>query len=201
MQKIIAVLALAVAACGGASGSSSNGNLAKVEQLNTLAQDVSTTATTYGTQAGGMTDGTTCTGDETTYDGQVRPMIDEMQAMGPAMDQMMGSLGRSGDADMSCAAAAMMAELDRHRAAACASTTDMGPNMTEAQQHVAAMKGWADHQLVRSYDMGTMMGSGTGSGMGGGMGGGGMGGGGMGGGGMATGHCVRNQDGTYTLQP
>jgi hypothetical protein len=102
---------------------------------------------------------------------------------------------------MACAAAAMVAELDRHQAAACASAGDMAPNVTEAQQHVATMTDWADHQLVRSHDMGTMMDAGGGGMMGGGGMGGGMGGGGMGGGGMSTGHCVQNQDGTYTLQP
>jgi hypothetical protein len=93
---------------------------------------------------------------------------------------------------MTCAADAMMAELDHHHDVACASATDMGPNITEAHRHVTAMTQWADHQLTRSSDLGSMMG--------GGMGGGGMGGGGMMTGGGATGHCVHNQDGTYSLQ-
>jgi hypothetical protein len=79
-----------------------------------------------------------------------------------------------------------MAELDRHKAAACASATDMAPNKTEAQQHVAAMTQWADHEMSRSAEMGSMMGTTMG---------------GMGGGGTTTGHCVHNADGSYTMQP
>jgi hypothetical protein len=156
--------------------------------LNNLAQDTAHAATSYGAQAEGMTDVTSCSSAEATYESQVRPMISRMQSMGPTMDQMMSSLGQATDADMACGAGAMMAELDRHHAAACASATDMGPNKTEAQHHVAMMTEWADHQVVRSYAMGSMMGSGMGS----------MG---MGGSGMTTGHCVQNPDGTYSMQP
>jgi hypothetical protein len=182
MRVTFVMLVLTGAACGGSGTPSSSTD---VQALNTLAQDVSTAASAYGAQAGGMTDLPGCNAGEAGYDGQVRPMIAQMEGMGPAMDQMMSSLGHAGDADMVCSAHAMMAELDRHHAAACASTTDMGPNRTEAQHHVDAMKEWADHQLVRSHDMGTMMGSGMG---------------GMGGGGMTTGHCV-DQGGTLTMQP
>jgi hypothetical protein len=88
------------------------------------------------------------------------------------------------DADMTCTADAMMAELDRHHAVACASTSDMGPNVTEAQQHVAAMTDWADHQMARSQELGGMMG-GTG---------------GMGGTGSPSGHCVHDDTG-YHMGP
>jgi hypothetical protein len=142
-------------------------------------------AAAYGTQASGMTDVNACNADETSYDAQVRSMIEQMKGMAPGMDQMMSSLGQGSDADMTCAANAMMAELDHHKGVACSSTIDMGPNKTEAQHHVAVMTQWADHQMVRSEDMGSMMGSGMG---------------GMGGGGLSTGHCVLNGDGTYSMQ-
>jgi hypothetical protein len=86
---------------------------------------------------------------------------------------------------MGCAANAMMAELDRHQTAACASTTDMAPNEGEAQQHVAAMTQWASHEMARSHDLASMAGMGMGN---------------MGSG-TAGGHCVHNVDGSYTLQP
>jgi len=181
MRTTIVAVAFAVAACGGSSSSSGSDPKA----LNTLSQNVAAAAGAYGTQAGGMMDVSACDTDETSYDAQVRPMVEQMQGMAPGMDQMMGSLGHGSDADMTCAADAMMAELDHHKGVACSSMSDMGPNKTEAQQHVAAMTKWADHQMVRSDDMGSMMGTGMG---------------GMGGGGMTTGHCVHNSDGTYTLQ-
>ena len=76
----------------------------------------------------------------------------------------------------------MMAELDRHKAVACASSTDMALNKTEAQQHVTTMTRWADHGMARSAEMGMGMG-------------------GMGGSGTTTGHCVHNADGSYTMHP
>jgi hypothetical protein len=153
--------------------------------MNSLSENISSAAAAYGTQANGMTSATACGTDETGYDAQVRPMVEQMTGMAPGMDQKMGSMGHGGDADMTCAADAMMAELDRHKGAACTSATDMGPNVTEAQHHVATMTQWADHQMVRSDELGSMMGTGMG---------------GMGGGGMTTGECVRNADGTYTMK-
>ncbi len=182
MRRTIFVLVLGTAACGGGSGSSG----ASPQTMNALAQSISSAATAYGTHAGGMMDVTACNGDEASYDGQVRPMVEHMQSMGPQMDQLMSSMGHGTDADMTCAANAMMAELDRHQGVACSSMTDMAPNKAEAQQHVSAMNQWADHQMVRSDDMGSMMGSGMG--------------GGMGGGGMTTGHCVQNPDGTFSME-
>ncbi len=179
MRTTLVALAVAfvAAACGGSSGSSGDGP----RTLNSLSQNVSAAAEAYGIQASSMTDPMSCNADESSYDAQLRPMVEQMQAMAPGMDQSMSSMGHGDDADMACAANAMMAELDRHKGVACSSTTDMGPNKTEAQNHVAFMTQWADHQIVRSDEMGSMMGTG------------GM------GGEMKTGHCVHNADGTYTM--
>lgn len=185
LKALLAVPLLAAAACGGGSGSS-GATAADVRQLNTLSQQVLGAEGSYGAAAGAMTDMMSCQSAQSGYDGQVRPMVDEMQAMGPAMDQQMSGMGHPADADLACAADAMMAELDHHQSAACASASDMPANMAEAADHVAAMTGWADHQLARSHDMGSMSGMGMG---------------GMGGGGMTTGHCVRNGDGTFTMGP
>lgn len=182
MRHAVLILALAAAACGGTSGSSSG---ADPRNLNALSQSIVSAAAAYGVQASAMTDATACNGDETGYDGQVRPMVEQMQSMGPQMDQMMSSMGRGADADMACAANAMMAELDHHKGMACSSPADMGPNEVEAQRHVGAMTEWADHQMVRSHDMGSMEGMGMG---------------GMGGGGMMTGRCVDNGDGTFKME-
>jgi hypothetical protein len=182
MRYLAVVLAVAASACGGSSSAVTS---ADVQRFNSVSHDVASAATTYGTQASGMTDAASCSSTQSAYDGRVRPMVGQLQRMGPGMDDKMASMHQAPDADMECAANAMSAELDRHAGVACASATDMAPNRLEAQQHVAAMTAWADHEMARSAEMGTMMGTG------------GM----MGGGGTPAGHCVRNADGSYTLQP
>lgn len=184
MRKALLLLTvLSAAACGGnTSGLSS----AEIQAFNAAALGVSTAAEGYGTQAAAMTSTATCTSAQGAYDPQARPDVVEMQGMGAAMDRSMGSMGHMTDRDIACASGAMMAELDRHAAVACASAADMTANMAEARQHVASMTQWANHQMVRSNAMGSMMGTGMG---------------GMAGGGMTTGHCIHNADGTYTMLP
>ena len=176
-------LALALAACG---GSTSGPDTAEIQAFNAAAQGVSVAAATYGTQAAAMTTPGSCTAAQNAYDAQVRPMVGQMQGMGSSMDGMMDSMGHMDADDMGCSANAMMAELDRHRAVACTSTTDMSPNQAEAQHHVASMTQWAGHAEGRSHDLASM----TGMGMGG-----------MMGSGTTTGHCIHGVDGGYTFQP
>ena len=182
MRYTALVVALATLACGGSSSSGSTGT---PQAMNALAQEVSTAANAYDALAAGMSGAADCSSDENQYDAQVRPQITQMLDMGPQMDtMMMGSLGDPADADMTCAADAMMAELDHHRSLACSSATDMGPNVDEAHRHATAMMQWADHEMARTSAMGSMMGGGMG---------------GMPGGGMSTGHCVKSGDGSYSM--
>ena len=183
MRKALLLLTVLSTACGGnTSGVSS----AEIQAFNAAALGVSTAAASYGTQAAAMTSTATCISAQGAYDPQARPKVLEMQGMGPGMDRGMGSMGHMADRDMACAANAMMVELDRHASIACASAADMTANKAEAQQHVATMTQWADHQMVRSNEMGSMMGTGMG---------------GMAGGGTTTGHCVHDADGSYTMLP
>lgn len=175
-------LALTLAACG---GSTTGLDTAEIQAFNASAQGVSAAATTYGTQAATMTSPATCGSIQASYDSQVRPMVEQMQGMGADMDAMMGSMGHMDAQDIGCSADAMRVELDRHRAVACASTTDMVPNKAEAQRHVGAMTQWASHAKGRSHDLATMSGMGMG----------GM------GSGTTGGHCIHNADGSYTFQP
>ena len=179
-------LPLGLAACGGTSGFESS----QVQAFASASQAVAASAASYATQATTMTSASSCSGIQGAYDSQVRPMVGSMQGMGPSMDEMMGSMNHMGDADMECGAYAMMAELDRHRAVACASSTDMAPNVAEARQHATTMTGWANHQEARAHELGSMMGMG---GMMGGSGGTGS--------TSSTGRCVHGPDGSYTIQP
>jgi hypothetical protein len=175
-------LALSLAACG---GSMSGLNSTEIQAFNSAAQGVSTAAASYGTQAATMTSSATCATAQDTYDLQARPLVGQMQGMGSSMDAMMGSMNHMDAEDMGCSANAMMAELDRHRTVACASTADMTPNKTDAQQHVATMAQWASHEMGRSHDLGSMAGMGMGNMVSG----------------TTTGHCIHNTDGSYTFQP
>lgn len=181
-RNALVVVALLLAACGSSSGP----DTAVIQSFNTASQIVSGAVTAYGVQAAAMTSLASCGDAQGNYDAQARPMVAEMQGMGPMMDSMMGSMGHMDEGDMTCSANAMLAELNRHRAVACASTTDMAPNQAEARQHVASMSRWADHAMNRSRDLGSMAGMGMG---------------GMMGSGTTTGRCVHGTDGTYTLQP
>ncbi|MBP1654715.1 MAG: hypothetical protein H6Q28_1271, partial [Bacteroidetes bacterium] len=136
-------MALTLAACG---GSTSGLNTAEIQAFNASAQGVSAAVTTYGTQASAMTSVATCTSAETSYDTQVRPMVGQMQGMGADMDAMMGTMNHVDAEDMGCSANAMLAELNRHQAVACASTTDMTPNKNEAQPLPRPrLHGWDEH--------------------------------------------------------
>jgi hypothetical protein len=153
-----------------------------VDGFHAGAQEIAAAASGYGAAAGGMADVAACRTGQSGYDGVVRPMVEQMRAIAGPMDENMTSMGgQAASADMQCGADAMRWELDRHASLACASTGDMTPNRTEAARHVQAMTEWADHQRVRSEQMGSMMGMGGMSGDG------------------STGTCQRNADGSYTL--
>lgn len=179
-MAVAVVVWVALAACGGSDGSSGPASAAEVRDFSASARAISSAATAHGTTAAAMTDRDACTSEESAYDARVRPILDHMASRSEAMDEQMSSMGRSADADMTCATDALRAELDLHASIACASRTDMGPNRTEAARHVQAMTEWAEHQRVRSEELGSMMGVGGMSGSG------------------ATGTCRRNADGSYT---
>lgn len=184
------VVAAAVVVVTGCGSDAHGVSQADVQAYGALSRQISTAATAYGTAANATIDVTNCNSTHATYDAQVHPMVDRMRSMSGAMDQQMGMMGHSVDADMACGADAMTSELAHHDAVACTST--MSANHEEATRHTAAMVAWADHQDSRATEMNGMMG-------GGGM----MGAGGM----MDTGPvttaiaCHRNGDGTFTLGP
>jgi hypothetical protein len=171
------VSVLIAAGCGGSSDTRPDAGAYAA-----LAQSISSAATSYGSAAAATNDVAGCQSEHAAYDGRVRPMIERMQGMSGEMDREMAMMGTSRDADMTCGANALMAELDAHAAAACTSSS-MAENHTEAMRHASAMETWATHQQQRAEEMGGMMGAG------------------MGMGGTMTMACQHNADGTYTLVP
>jgi hypothetical protein len=147
---------LAAAGCGSTSAGASQGD---AQAYGALAVQISSTAAAYGAAAAATVDPVDCASAHASYDGQVHPLVDRMRSLSGPMDQQMGMMGHGADADMSCGADAMEAELAGHDAVACA-TTVMDANHAEAARHVAAMAGWADHQRVRADEEVGLMGGG-----------------------------------------
>lgn len=186
IRRIATVTAFVAAAFVVACGNSGSGiDTAEIQAFGTAARGVSSAAEDYGVAAAAMTSPASCASAQAAYDGRARPLVGQMQGMGPSMDAMMASMGHMDADDVGCSADAMRAELDRHAAAACASPTDVAVDAAEALQHVAAMERWAGHAAGRAHDLASMAGMPMG---------------GMGGG--ATGsHCIRGADGAFSLQP
>jgi hypothetical protein len=191
-RLMLAGVVAAMAACGGSSNTS---NTQDVQSFDTTGQDISAKVATYRAQAATILDMAACTAAENDFDGQVRPMVERMKQMSGAMDDRMRSMNGSDDADMGCGSDAMQAELDRHRAVACASS-DMATNRAEASQHADMMDELVTHQRGRAAELASMMGmGGNGSMMGGHMTDGGWI---MNGGGVVV-MCSRAADGGYLM--
>lgn len=160
----VVVLAAALAAC-----SADRMRDPGVDAFRAQALAVEGAVAAYEADAAAIPDAAACADAHSGYDAQVRPMLERMQEMAAAMDDHMAEMGRAGDADMACAARQLMAELDRHAAAACASQDDMGPNVAEVGAHAGTMAGWTGHERARCDELGGMMGDGSGMMHGGGM--------------------------------
>lgn len=145
-------IALVIWACGGStstSGSATNiaaSDLATYEQLTMSAQ---TAATNYraNMMQSDLT-AATCKDIHDGYDGNVRPVVSRMMQMAGEMDNAMGEHGGTSSADVACVAAAMMAELDHHRAVAC-TFSDVASDESEAERHVGAMLSFGGHMSDR----------------------------------------------------
>jgi hypothetical protein len=155
MRKVLGVMALVTAAaCGGMGSSAGVDSQSDVQTFAALATEVSSAASSYATAAQATTDVAGCQAVHRAYDDHVRPDVERMQQMSPAMDGTisgMASMMATAN-DVGCASDAMRAELDRHAAAACASA-DMATNHAEAERHAGAMDAWAEHQVARCSEV------------------------------------------------
>lgn len=154
-------LALAVSACGSTPAPASEVvSTSDLDTYRSLAEQTQAAATSYrATMMGvGATLGT-CATIHDAYDRQVRPWVSRMSGMSGSMDGYIDAHNGGDFADLTCVAAGMLAELDAHRAAACASS-DFGIDRAEAARHVDAMATYAGHQLQRCGEMGRGMGGG-----------------------------------------
>lgn len=146
-----------VAACGGSTSSDGTaGNGASGSDIATyqqLATDTRSAASSYrmSMMATDVTPAS-CQAIHDHYDGQVRPWLSRMMQMSPGMDDFMDAHDGTMAADMSCVSAAMMDELDHHRATAC-TFADVSADQAEAVRHSGAMVGYSGHCFDRSGEM------------------------------------------------
>jgi hypothetical protein len=184
-RHLVVLLAVAAAACGGSSAapSGTGSTPAAVRAYNATAQQLTDAGASYGATSQQETTVAQCQTDHGTYQARVQPMIDQMRNLGPQMDEMMDAENHPEDADIGCGADATQWLLDQYGSQACAST-DMSVNHQRAEQHAQLMIDWAQHQTVRSAQLGSLMGMDMG---------------GMTGMGGSTGTCQRNPDGSFTL--
>lgn len=158
---------LVMAACGSTStggpgnpgsGGTAGTTRASISEYQHLSLEVQSTATAYRTA---MTAAVTARGCRTIhdqYDALVRPWIARMGQLANEMDDYIVAHGGSGAADMRCACATMMDELDYHRSRACTFST-IAADEDEAARDANAMYSYATHVRARC---GEMLGSGAG---------------------------------------
>ena len=152
IRVVPAVLAVAALGCGSGSQTSSVG-ASQIATYQDLADHVATAATAY--RARMMDAGTTlatCADVHAAYDREVRPLLEQMVAMGGDLDGFMDAHHGAGAADMECGAMGLMHELDAHALVAC-SWPGLADDRAEAARHVAAMMGYTNHADQRCGEM------------------------------------------------
>lgn len=155
IQFAAVVSALAITACGGGMGSSSN-DASTLAAYQALGQQMTTTITVYAADTATLPDVAACDAPRARYEAAMAGKAERMRQMSTEMDQHMGGMGQGGF-DMTCIADAMAAELGRHHAAACTGA-DVTADEQEAAAHVAIMRGFMEHQRMRYQDAGSSMG-------------------------------------------
>ena len=113
-----------------------------------LAMDIQAKVETHRAQAADAGTVDACNAEHTRYDGELRPMLDQLQMRSGPMDTCMTKMGKAGDADMATTCTSMVSELDRHKSVACA--PDLAADKAEAVRHCDAMKTWLASEDTRA---------------------------------------------------
>jgi len=146
------LLAVAAIACGSGSQTSSVG-ASEITSYQDLADHVAIAATAYrSTMMDASTTLAMCADVHAGYDREVRPLVEQMVALGGDMDGFMDAHHGSGEADMECDATSLMQELDAHAVIAC-SLANLDDDRAEVVRHVGSMTGYTDHARQRCGEM------------------------------------------------
>ena len=170
--------AIVATACGDAT-MSRRSDTSTMQAYQAVGQDVATAIASYAADTASMSDDAACEATHDRYAEQMRTMLERMRETSTGMDRHMAEYGHAIPADLSCVAEVMAAEFERHHAAACAAA-EIGADMREAAHHVGSMSSLVEHQRLRYEGAGSMMGM-------------------MVGPGADTWTCVKNADGSFTV--
>lgn len=119
----------------GACGASTAPDIATYQQLLTQAGSVVATHLDAGTQVTTVAD---CTLEHSRYDGQMRPLVTQMQSMSGEMDACWMGSGHMMGGGFGAGCNSMLSELDAHAAAACPSM-DVAQDWAETRRDCEAM--------------------------------------------------------------
>ena len=150
-----AALFATTVACTDSSGSNPRPSTADdIEAFEQLSVDVGAAATAYRAEVTGseMAAVETCREIHDQYDADVRTLVGQMGDMSGALDTFMGAHGGGDRADVSCVAADMLSEIDRHHAVAC-QLADLSADQSEAVHHADVMTSYTAHSMQRSEQM------------------------------------------------
>ena len=142
---------------GNGAGGSAGTTTADITEYQTLSSNVQSAAAAYGASAANITLAT-CKSVEDHYDAEVRPWITSMVHMAGGLDAYISDHGGGGAADLGCASASMLDELDYHRSVAC-TYSSAAADQNEAARDANALASYASHARTRC---GEMLGSGPG---------------------------------------
>lgn len=126
---------------------------AEIIQYQRLSTKVQSAAGVYGATmtTGGVT-AAGCNKIHDAYDAQVRPWISSMVQMAGTMDGYISDHSGGSAADMRCAAATMLNELDYHRSVAC-TFSSLAADQAEAVRDADALTSYANHIWTRCREM------------------------------------------------
>lgn len=151
-RSLLLSLAIILAAgCGAGAAEPTASDVAALQQLTT---GVQTAAEGHAStmMSASMASTTGCAATRDNYVAGVRSSVTQMMEVAGSMDGfMMEHVGRA-SADIRCAAAAMMRDLDQHQSAECASG-DAAADQAETTRHAAAMNAATSHMLDRCREM------------------------------------------------
>jgi hypothetical protein len=178
-NRLLALAGAAVLSACGAGAGTDDGELAALQDFQAVGAELSTVVATYGTAAAALADPAECAPLHAGYADHAGRLAARMREAGEAMERHMASHGSMGPGDTTCGADAVLAELERHRAAACTGP-DVDADGQEAARHVATMAALMEHQRVRYEEAGARMGM-------------------MGPSGDGTFTCERREDGSFEM--
>jgi hypothetical protein len=150
--RLSVVAALLALGCGSTAGDGSGAAAPSLEAFDALGAELAVAVQSYGADAAAVATGAQCDAVHAGYHAHLAEAARRMGEQSAWMDEHMEGWGCGAEsADLSCAHAAMEAELGRHHGVACASG-DLATDRDEARHHVEVMAALVEHQRRRTEE-------------------------------------------------